>query len=378
MPREDIAAALRCVEGYEIIGDSAHKGKTTVRGCHMGLGSTWTILSLLNIWAAFNAGAPKGSYKVCGDDLIGLWPRDVVEEYERLIRQIGLKLNRSKSFYGSSGVFCEKLVLSKSVNKGRRTFAQSFDIIKIGEAVPKGPLTPTEAERISKLGRIAKSPIARVCRHSLRKLVDTRLPSGPANVGCSGIGNATNGQALRLLTNLLVKGPVGPATARKGEVYNYWIPHIAEKVTSRQIDGKRMVPLDSVISSLNVTDRWSQLNEQGKYNRNPLYSKQHTLKTARARIRGTQYPSQGVFRTIVETSPFIRSRERKALLILTRKLQKLETCTEWPRLLNVVARHLPQPKIPVEATDSYTFVDTIVTQKGVRNVASWRKESVPR
>jgi hypothetical protein len=372
MPQLDIDAALRCVEGYKIVGESTIlDGQTTVRGCHMGLGSTWTILSILNIWAAVTAGAPKGSFKVCGDDLVGLWPLEVVQEYERNIQQIGLKLNKSKSYYGPSGVFCEQIVKSRSVDKGKRTTAQSFYITKIGEAVPKGPLTPSEVERISKLERTERSPIARVCRHSIKSKIDTRLPNGPANAGCSGQGYATNGQAIRLLTNMLRKGPASPASAQKGDLYQHWIPTIASKVQSKQVG--RMVPLDDVISSLNVADRWSQLNDNGKFYQVPRYSKNYTLKQARGRCRGLQNPSVSAFRDIVTTSPFIRGRERKALLILTRKLQNLETCKAWPRLLHVIARHQPQPKIPVEAAQEYTFAHTIVTQKGIREPASWYK-----
>jgi hypothetical protein len=68
------------------------------------------ILSILNGFAAWYAGARKDTYAVCGDDLIGFWPRTVVENYVQTLERLALVVNREKSFYGRRGVFCERLV----------------------------------------------------------------------------------------------------------------------------------------------------------------------------------------------------------------------------------------------------------------------------
>jgi hypothetical protein len=84
----------------------------TKRGIHMGLGSSWTILNLINIIAAQMAGAPSGSYAVCGDDLIGFWQPETISRYNTAIESMGLALNHSKSFVSKfSGVFCERLTV---------------------------------------------------------------------------------------------------------------------------------------------------------------------------------------------------------------------------------------------------------------------------
>jgi hypothetical protein len=82
----------------------------TCNGIHMGLGPTWTVLCILNCFAAEYAGAAPGSYQVCGDDLVASWPESVCDRYEQTLERLGLKVNRSKSFRGLRGVFCERPV----------------------------------------------------------------------------------------------------------------------------------------------------------------------------------------------------------------------------------------------------------------------------
>jgi len=86
-------------------------GTHTTCGIHMGLGPTWVILSILNGFAAWNAGARKDSHAICGDDLVALWPERIRAKYASTMKDLGLVLNHSKSFYGTNGVFCERLVM---------------------------------------------------------------------------------------------------------------------------------------------------------------------------------------------------------------------------------------------------------------------------
>jgi hypothetical protein len=78
-------------------------------GALMGLGPSWTVLSLLNAYAAFKAAIQPQEFAVCGDDLIALANKARADEYERRLRSVCLVPNREKSFRGPRGVFCEKL-----------------------------------------------------------------------------------------------------------------------------------------------------------------------------------------------------------------------------------------------------------------------------
>jgi len=98
-------------------------GTVTKNGIHMGLGCSWPILCLINSFAAWYAGADRRSYQVCGDDLIGLWPKPVRLRYESTLEGLGLVVNKSKSFFGRRGVFCEQIVTKLS-----STTAKSADV----------------------------------------------------------------------------------------------------------------------------------------------------------------------------------------------------------------------------------------------------------
>jgi len=85
-------------------------GRLTRSGIHMGLGPTWVILSILNGFAAWEAGARRDTYRICGDDLTALWPKAIKVKYESVLERLGLVVNKSKSFFGKRGVFCERIV----------------------------------------------------------------------------------------------------------------------------------------------------------------------------------------------------------------------------------------------------------------------------
>jgi len=76
----------------------------------MGLGPSWTIMSVMNSYAAIKAGAAKNSFAVNGDDIVGIWPTDVIDRYELICHEIGIVVNKDKSFRGKRGVFCEQIV----------------------------------------------------------------------------------------------------------------------------------------------------------------------------------------------------------------------------------------------------------------------------
>nr|WAK73590.1 RNA-dependent RNA polymerase [Phytophthora palustris narna-like virus 5] len=86
----------------------------TRRGIHMGLGPSWVILCLINIAAGLYASQDTNSFRVCGDDLVSDWTPEEVRRYESFLEDLGLKINRSKAFYGPRAVFCELLVTKRA------------------------------------------------------------------------------------------------------------------------------------------------------------------------------------------------------------------------------------------------------------------------
>jgi hypothetical protein len=86
----------------------------TTRGIHMGQGPSWVILSLINVSVALSAGAPRGSFAVCGDDLVGFWDEPTIQRYTDTLEMLGMPVNRSKSFKGQRGVFCEMMMRTKA------------------------------------------------------------------------------------------------------------------------------------------------------------------------------------------------------------------------------------------------------------------------
>jgi hypothetical protein len=94
---------------------------TSQCGAMMGLGPGWTGLCVINIYCALVGGeVPVESFANNGDDLVGLWTADQIGGYEREVENLGLVLNRSKSYiHETRGVFCEQLVERIDQNSAR-------------------------------------------------------------------------------------------------------------------------------------------------------------------------------------------------------------------------------------------------------------------
>jgi hypothetical protein len=175
-------------------------GSETESGIHMGLGPTWIILSILNSFAAWRAGARKDTYRVCGDDLTGYWPSSVVDKYELTLERLGLVVNKSKSFFGPRGVFCEQIVEQCGGGKAR--------------ARDVGHLSALTAAKLS--GGFTHSALAVADgMESLRRIhpvVDqVRRGLAPRNVGTGRVRHGGNGFGTlsdQGLMNLIHRGPL--------------------------------------------------------------------------------------------------------------------------------------------------------------------------
>ena len=87
-------------------------------GALLGLGPSWVILSILNSFAAEEAGASSSSYAVCGDDLVALWTRSQIEGYLAALPLLNLQGNRDKSFVGHENGNVRGIVFVCLVRKG--------------------------------------------------------------------------------------------------------------------------------------------------------------------------------------------------------------------------------------------------------------------
>jgi hypothetical protein len=209
--------ALRaCAEPYQIWDQGEPTRTKTRSGLHMGLGTTWTVLCILNLWAASRISPPGKSFAICGDDLIGLWNDQEIKSYNSMIKVLGLLPNEPKSFIGRNGVFCEQLV--RIVHRDTEgTYAKSEQLIRISEASgARGDVTVETREKLS--GYLKENKVLRPIRQLILRTLRLTTPRGVGNgpVAAGGNGCLNNiSKAASLLGAYLQKGPakVGRRTA---------------------------------------------------------------------------------------------------------------------------------------------------------------------
>jgi hypothetical protein len=146
-----------------------------VCGALMGLGTGWTVLTILNSWCAWDAGVKKEAFRTCGDDLIGLFTRTQIAAYESNVERVRLVLNKTKSFVSRHrGVFCERYV--RRVNDYE---AKAQSLLRIGEAV--GAKSTSKGKGILAVDQLRKMKGHRFLLYEARatanrQCVDRNLP----------------------------------------------------------------------------------------------------------------------------------------------------------------------------------------------------------
>jgi hypothetical protein len=179
-------------EGRKLLGPHRlDDGRVTKRGIHMGLGHGWTILSLLNSYAAWKAGAPKDSFAVMGDDLIGFWSDKVCRKYMAVLVDLGMKVNHSKSFKGPRGVFCERLVQTAKDGNARASM-----YLTLSEAMGSKAGWGFSSDWVGTIQGLRKpvqadDPLSKAADITLSKLSVNNLPEGPLELGGCGKGVAS-------------------------------------------------------------------------------------------------------------------------------------------------------------------------------------------
>ncbi|BDF97660.1 RNA-dependent RNA polymerase [Rhizopus oryzae narnavirus 1] len=191
-------ALMNCLGPMEV--ELPNGQKTVTRsGAHMGLGTTWTVLCVMNHWAASMAG-PTSSFAICGDDLVAAWTDKQVEIYDESIRRLGLVQNKDKSYRGKRGVFCE--LLMEPVRPG---VFSSTSLPRLAEiTLARGPL----AESRQELTKLLKGNLLKPTRQTIEiALKRGKRPSGPIAAGGDGTPLRTL-DAVCLLQQYLVRGKV--------------------------------------------------------------------------------------------------------------------------------------------------------------------------
>nr|QIR30295.1 RNA-dependent RNA polymerase [Plasmopara viticola lesion associated narnavirus 16] len=123
---------------FELVTGGTIDDCTITTGTLMGVPCSWPILSLAHAWACWAMGIPLRSFRLKGDDLIGLWPLDVIQRYQQDIQCFtGMPINLDKSFVSKDrGVFCEKNYLLQS-----RTLVHTAEVIPLRFLVNRSPET---------------------------------------------------------------------------------------------------------------------------------------------------------------------------------------------------------------------------------------------
>lgn len=174
--------------GLTLLGPQKLNGEETRRGVHMGLGLSWCILSLMNDWAAWAAGAQSSDHAVCGDDLIGLWTPETRDLYQENLGELGIKMNKEKSFVGRYGVFCEDIIVLSEDGMHARSHSE----ISISQA--SGCRSSQRADFnndlsiLEYLNRVSNAKLTRFAKQTCNRLRVWKTPPGPLHVGGSGTG----------------------------------------------------------------------------------------------------------------------------------------------------------------------------------------------
>jgi hypothetical protein len=335
-------------------------GRVTSRGIHMGLGTSWTILSLMNSWAA--SANPVGSYQICGDDLIALWDQEQVHRYEARLKDIGLVSNTSKAFYGHHGVYCEQLVAIDPRNKNS-TIASSLPLLRLAEAfgsrqrfgITDSPLAVREglAQRLSEP---MPKALERLVKQTLGRGVPKNLPRAPISIGGDGRSPRSSPEALLpLLAVYLRSGPISrdrseqlPTMVKLNrEVRSLASKRCPQGVTWEDLRSAALVGL----ASLGQRPKPTPLSE-----RTLLRVSKHRRKVGTALLARTSLES------LLAESRFINATGKhkvKFLLGRSTGTSPLHHPPTLRRVIKICMTHRPTPRISVQEAD------TLLRQHGI-------------
>jgi hypothetical protein len=235
-------------------------GKTTVEtlesrcGCLMGQGPGWTVLSILNMFCGSLA-AGRDTFRIMGDDLIGLFTKSEISTFERVVELVKLVLNRKKSFQSKEyGVFCEKLL--KISRRHGKVFLEEVPTDRIGE------FTATKLDGTTGLGVLdrlqglrAYTKTGRERKKRVLARTTKGLPKGSLTTGGSGFGKTSRSA----FVNFLRRGPTQTNVRLKLPGFK----EIKEHLPEGREKGPKTVPKKDLMVRLRSFCHSSHLLEAG-------------------------------------------------------------------------------------------------------------------
>jgi hypothetical protein len=316
-------------------------GTVTSSGIHMGLGPTWVILNLINGFAAWYAGARVTDHRMCGDDLIGLWKRHRADKYVNTLEELGLVVNKSKSFFTEAGVFCERLVLRHTL-----TTARSHDVGHLSQASAARVIANRTTATLCVAEDLWSEPHFPVLSREVAQSLTPRVPNGgPLRLG----GNGRKVAGYRQLEAALVRGnvklvkpayrlPRGATTELRGlekEVGDVPVSELLITATTR----------------LRLADNFKgKKSKQGKTLRRKEFLQEAGVR--RRKFLGTKESLSSAIR-----ASSLRSEDRKICLWLVNRPPKISSTRRLKWLQRVITR--PRAERYLTRDEAMTWLESI-------------------
>lgn len=227
-------AAKELVGPQTLVHEGVPRGRTK-NSVLLGLGVSWTCLSILNAYNAVGGiFAEDPSFAICGDDLIGLWEEERRKAFFDRTVLSGLRINRKKSYCSSTnGVFCERYLTVTAPG-----LATEIRILGLREATAAklrfrggqdGVLSVREG--LTRALASAPRPLKKIIQRALQQTTPPRLPAGPAFLGGNGGPIRSNKDAKHITACIhayIRKGPLSLVQGVRDEAWREVVRHIRD------------------------------------------------------------------------------------------------------------------------------------------------------
>nr|QYV43041.1 MAG: RNA-dependent RNA polymerase [Narnaviridae sp.] len=213
-PEEDKKLVDRLFSPKSILETDGTRTATTC-GVHMGLGPTWVILCLMNMYAAWRANLGPSTRQICGDDMAVLANTNQRDKIKSALEdELFLKVNEKKSFFGPRGVFCETFGKVERTKFG--VSARFEDVGHMSVSLATRSVTDTKTQSFNVARTLdGSTAIGRVDEITRKLHVPKKLGSGPIEMGGNGRGIAS----LNQIINYAMHGPIKPMRKKESERY---------------------------------------------------------------------------------------------------------------------------------------------------------------
>jgi hypothetical protein len=322
----------------------------TTQGVLLGLGISWTCLSVLNAYNAFTGDWKDETFKICGDDLLGLWRDARREHYVRRTESSGLKLNASKSFLSAhTGVFCERL---ERVVRG-----QTVALTRIGmrqAAAGKYRARPGKTglvsvrEGLSAALKTERGPLRRLIKTTLRRTKVKGMPSGPGWLGGDGGPIETQSQATEVRAMLIAWLYRGDCSTMRGTTEAQWADAL------RTLRDEVLPGADARIRLSHVEDAARLAFAQQEALQTSSKATEKTKQELRRQGRGRVVRGRALLHTKKKSEFYLNFRDNERLSITGKRriralVQPLLNLIPAPalvkRVISVISRHRRDPLV---------------------------------